>query len=133
MHPTPLSHSQTISVYLLPGRGNPTSSSPHALCPRSKGAVRCSRILGLQIKVKSGGHDYEGLSYVSAASAPFMVVDMINFREVTIDEKAKTARVQAAATLGELYYAISRTSRTLAFPAGTCPTVGVGGHFSGGG
>ncbi|XP_041995730.1 berberine bridge enzyme-like 18 [Salvia splendens] len=57
---------------------------------------------------------------------------MINFRSVTIDEKAKTARVQAAATLGELYYTISRTSRTLAFPAGACPTVGVGSHLLGG-
>ena len=52
---------------------------------------------------------------------------------MTIDEKAKTARVEVGATLGQLYYTISRTSKTLAFPAGVCPTVGVGGHFSGGG
>ncbi|XP_057809851.1 berberine bridge enzyme-like 18 [Salvia miltiorrhiza] len=95
-------------------------------------AIYCSRMLGLQIRVKSGGHDYEGLSYTSAAT-PFVIVDMRNFRSVTIDDKEKTARVQVGATLGQLYYTISRKSRTLAFPAGVCPTVGVGGHFSGGG
>ncbi|XP_042023339.1 berberine bridge enzyme-like 18 [Salvia splendens] len=95
-------------------------------------SIHCSRVLNLQIRVKSGGHDYEGLSYASA-SAPFVIVDMRNFRSVSIDEKAKTARVEVGTTLGQLYYTISRTSKTLAFPSGVCPTVGVGGHFSGGG
>ncbi|CAI0377957.1 unnamed protein product [Linum tenue] len=40
--------------------------------------------------------------------------------------------VQSGAQLGELFYAIARLSTHLAFPARLCPTVGVGGHFSGG-
>ncbi|XP_038680033.1 berberine bridge enzyme-like 18 [Tripterygium wilfordii] len=93
--------------------------------------VICAQKHGLQIRIRSGGHDYEGLSYVS--DVPFVVVDLINIRSVTIDEGTSTAWVQAGATVGELYYKIAEKNRTLGFPAGVCPTVGCGGHFSGGG
>uniref|UniRef100_A0A6N2K770 FAD-binding PCMH-type domain-containing protein n=1 Tax=Salix viminalis TaxID=40686 RepID=A0A6N2K770_SALVM len=94
--------------------------------------IRCSQKHGLEIRVRSGGHDYEGLSYV-AAVVPFVVIDLINMRTVTVDDASKTAWIQTGATLGEVYYRIAEKSRTLAFPAGVCPTVGVGGHISGGG
>ncbi|EMS61335.1 Reticuline oxidase [Triticum urartu] len=32
-----------------------------------------------------------------------------------------------------LYYAVAKNNPRLAFPSGECPTIGVGGHFSGGG
>ncbi|XP_051125287.1 berberine bridge enzyme-like 18 [Andrographis paniculata] len=95
-------------------------------------AIHCSRTTGLQIRIRSGGHDYEGLSYASKTH-PFVVIDMRNFSSINIDTASGTAWVGAGATLGQLYLAIARKSRTLAFPAGICPTVGVGGHFSGGG
>jgi len=94
-------------------------------------AVLCSKSHGLQIRTRSGGHDIEGLSYV--ASLPFIIVDLINLNSISIDVESKTAWVQSGATLGELYYRIAEKSRSLAFPAGICPTVGVGGHLSGGG
>ncbi|KAA8514840.1 hypothetical protein F0562_018019 [Nyssa sinensis] len=93
--------------------------------------IYCSRNHGMQIRVRSGGHDYEGLSYVS--DIPFIIVDLINLRSITVDAENSTAWVQAGATVGELYYRIAEKSKTLAFPAGVCPTIGVGGHFSGGG
>ncbi|KAL3507330.1 hypothetical protein ACH5RR_032712 [Cinchona calisaya] len=94
-------------------------------------AVYCAKKYGIQIRVRSGGHDYEGLSYIS--SIPFVIVDLRNLSKISVDTKKHTAWVQAGATLGELYHKIAEKSRTLAFVAGTCPTVGVGGHISGGG
>ncbi|XP_022765035.1 berberine bridge enzyme-like 18 [Durio zibethinus] len=93
--------------------------------------IYCSRRHGLQIRTRSGGHDFEGLSYVS--KVPFIVIDLVNFRSVDVDVENKVAWVQSGAVLGELYYRIAERSRTLAFPAGTCHTVGTGGYFTGGG
>ncbi|XVE84640.1 hypothetical protein DITRI_Ditri17bG0028900 [Diplodiscus trichospermus] len=93
--------------------------------------IYCSRKHGLQIRTRSGGHDLEGLSYVSEAA--FVIVDMVNLRSIDIDVENKVAWVQSGAVLGELYYNIANRSNTLAFPAGICHTVGIGGHLSGGG
>ncbi|KAK9735019.1 hypothetical protein RND81_04G178100 [Saponaria officinalis] len=94
-------------------------------------SILCAKEYGIEMKVRSGGHDYEGLSYVSIV--PFFVVDMFNLRSVDVDVENETAWVQAGATLGEVYYEIGNKSKTLGFPAGVCPTVGTGGHFTGGG
>ncbi|XP_061373169.1 tetrahydroberberine oxidase-like [Gastrolobium bilobum] len=93
--------------------------------------IICSQRHGMQIRTRSGGHDYEGLSYVS--EVPFVIVDLINLREIEVDVENNTAWVQAGATVGELYYRISEKSKNLGFPAGVCTTMGVGGHISGGG
>ncbi|XP_023632865.1 berberine bridge enzyme-like 5 [Capsella rubella] len=93
--------------------------------------VICAKTNGIQLRTRSGGHDYEGLSYTS--SMPFVILDMFNLRSITVDVSSKKAWVQAGATLGELYTKINEASQTLAFPAGVCPTVGAGGHISGGG
>ncbi|KAL1205320.1 Berberine bridge enzyme-like 17 [Cardamine amara subsp. amara] len=93
--------------------------------------VVCAKTNGIQIRIRSGGHDYEGLSYISAV--PFVILDMLNLRSITIDVPRKKAWVQAGATLGELYTKIAEASKTLAFPAGVCSTLGAGGHISGGG
>lgn len=91
----------------------------------------CAKSSNLQLKIRSGGHDYEGISYIS--NEPFIILDMFNLRTITVDVQNEVATVQAGATLGEVYYRIWEKSKVLGFPAGVCPTVGVGGHFSGGG
>ncbi|CAA0823775.1 FAD-binding Berberine family protein [Striga hermonthica] len=93
--------------------------------------VHCARENDMEIRIRSGGHDYEGLSYVS--QVPFLILDLINLSEISVDPESKTAWVGSGATLGSLYYRIAERSPVLGFPAGICPTVGTGGHISGGG
>ncbi|KAL6603944.1 hypothetical protein ACP70R_044305 [Stipagrostis hirtigluma subsp. patula] len=97
--------------------------------------VLCGRTHGVRLRVRSGGHDYEGLSYRSEQAEAFAVVDLANLRAITVcsDEMAPTAWVESGATIGELYYTVAKNNSGLAFPAGICPTIGVGGHFTGGG
>ncbi|KAH0917853.1 hypothetical protein HID58_025513, partial [Brassica napus] len=94
-------------------------------------ALGCARELSLQVRIRSGGHDFEGLSYTS--TVPFFVLDMFSFRTVDVNLTDGTAWVDAGVTTGELYYRIAEKSNVLGFPAGLCTTLGVGGHFSGGG
>ncbi|WVY92750.1 hypothetical protein V8G54_031838 [Vigna mungo] len=94
-------------------------------------SIICAQKYNLQMKIRSGGHDYEGVSYV--AEVPFFILDMFNLRTIEVDIDTETAWVQAGAMLGEVYYRIGEKSKIHGFPAGVCPTVGVGGHISGGG
>ncbi|XVE89462.1 hypothetical protein DITRI_Ditri19aG0203300 [Diplodiscus trichospermus] len=93
--------------------------------------VICSKEHHMHVIVRSAGHDFEGLSYIS--DVPFIIIDLFQIRSVTVDINDEYAWVGAGATLGELYYSISSLSNVHGFPAGSCPTVGVGGHVSGGG
>ncbi|KAI3729926.1 hypothetical protein L6452_18599 [Arctium lappa] len=96
--------------------------------------VICSVKSRLQIRIRSGGHDYEGLSFTSFDhTTPFILVDLNQLRSVTVDLDDKTAWVESGATLGELAYWVSQKSNLLGFPNGECTSVGVGGHLSGGG
>ncbi|KAG5235896.1 inactive tetrahydrocannabinolic acid synthase [Salix suchowensis] len=95
-------------------------------------AVICSKQLGIHLRVLSGGHDYEGLSYVSEIETPFIVVNLANLRSISVDIDDNSAWVQAGATNGELYYRIAEKSKTRGFPAGLVTTLGIGGHITGG-
>lgn len=134
-------NSQSYSSLLKYAEQNPrwlnsTSLQPELIITPYKAdeiraAIRCSKKQSLQIRVKSGGHDYEGLSY--RCKARFIIVDLINLRSISVDLEEETAWIESGATLGELYYTLAQRSGAHAFPGGLCPSVGVGGHFSGGG
>ncbi|XP_030519699.1 berberine bridge enzyme-like 8 [Rhodamnia argentea] len=135
--PSSPSYSSVLRSYVRNLRFN-SSSTPKPLfivtpshVSHIQATIVCSKIHGLEVRIRSGGHDYDGLSYVSRA--PFVVVDMFNLRSVDVDAEGGTAWVESGATVGEVYYAIAAKSGVHAFPAGVCPTVGVGGHLSGGG
>ncbi|GLT35659.1 hypothetical protein SLA2020_100920 [Shorea laevis] len=131
------SYTSVLRAYIRNARFN-SSSTPKPIIiitPEQEShvsaAVICSKKVGFQLKIRSGGHDYEGLSYIS--DRPFFILDMFNLRSISVDMKEETAWVGAGATLGELFYSISLKSKVHGFPGGVCPTVGVGGHVSGGG
>ena len=96
-------------------------------------SVACCREGSLEIRVRCGGHSYEGTSSVADDGALFVIIDMMNLNHVWVDVETETAMVEGGATLGETYYAISQASHAHGFSAGSCPTVGVGGHIGGGG
>ncbi|XP_073129280.1 berberine bridge enzyme-like 8 [Henckelia pumila] len=95
-------------------------------------AIFCAKAHDFQMKIRSGGHDYEGVSYVSE-HPNFFILDMFQLRAINVSIPDESAWVQCGATLGEVYYRIAEKSNVHGFPAGVCPTVGVGGHFGGGG
>ncbi|XP_015872122.3 monolignol oxidoreductase AtBBE-like 13 [Ziziphus jujuba] len=95
-------------------------------------AVICSKKLGTHLRVRSGGHDYEGLSYISEIETPFIIVDLVKLRSINVDIEANSAWIQTGATIGEVYYRISQKSRVHGFPAGLCNSIGIGGHITGG-
>ncbi|XP_062227303.1 berberine bridge enzyme-like Cyn d 4 [Phragmites australis] len=96
-------------------------------------AVSCGRRNGVRLRVRSGGHDYEGLSYRSVRPEVFAVLDLATLRGVRVRPGEASAWVDAGTTLGEVYYAIGTTNPGFLFPGGVCATVGVSGFLSGGG
>ncbi|VVA93120.1 unnamed protein product [Arabis nemorensis] len=116
---------------------NSTSHKPVAIVAAAdvthiQATINCAKKLNIQLRIRSGGHDYDGLSYSSPVD--FVVLDMFNLRSIKINPKLDTAWVQSGAVLGEIYYGIAnKTNNLRGFPAGVCPGLGAGGHFSGGG
>uniref|UniRef100_A0A2P2MQR8 Berberine bridge enzyme n=1 Tax=Rhizophora mucronata TaxID=61149 RepID=A0A2P2MQR8_RHIMU len=134
---TNASYTSVLQAYVRNLRYN-TSATPKPVViitpqkiTHAQATVICAKKVGYHLKIRSGGHDYEGTSYVS--DEPFFVLDLFGLKSIAVDVNSQSAWVQAGATLGELYYRIWQGSNVLGFPAGMCPTVGVGGHLSGGG
>ncbi|KAL9671981.1 hypothetical protein QQ045_009555 [Rhodiola kirilowii] len=118
--------------YLIPAAPKPEFIFTPLHPSHIQAAVICSRQIDLHIRVRSGGHDYEGLSYVSQSETPFFILDLSRLRSVNVDINDNSAWVEAGATVGELYYRIHEKSNTHGFPAGLCTSLGVGGHITGG-
>jgi FAD/FMN-containing dehydrogenase len=88
--------------------------------------VAWSRRHGIRVAARSGGHSYGGYS-----SAPGgVVVDVSRLARVTVRPDHRAA-VGAGAKLIDVYAGLAQHG--VAIPAGSCPTVGVGGQVLGGG
>jgi FAD/FMN-containing dehydrogenase len=90
-------------------------------------AVRWAVANGVPIRARSGGHSYAGYSVVSKG----LVVDLRSINGISINRRAGTATIGAGAQLIDVYAALGAEGATI--PAGSCPSVGVGGHALGGG
>ncbi|CAG8507763.1 15066_t:CDS:2 [Acaulospora morrowiae] len=92
-------------------------------------SVKCATTLKIGITARSGGHSYE--KYGTGGRDGVLVVDLANLNNITINNSKKTAVIGAGNKLGPIYYTLSQSGFLI--PAGSCPSVGVGGHSMGGG
>jgi FAD/FMN-containing dehydrogenase len=89
--------------------------------------VRWAKANNVRIAVRSGGHSYGGYSTREAA----VVIDVSRIALVLVDDTHGTARIGAGARLIDVYGRLAQHGVTI--PAGSCPSVGIGGLTLGGG
>jgi len=88
--------------------------------------VLWARRNGVPIAARSGGHSYAGYSTTSG-----VVVDLGRLNGIRLDSASGTAAIGAGCRLIDVYAALAARGATI--PAGSCPTVGIGGLALGGG
>jgi hypothetical protein len=87
-------------------------------------AIAFARRSGIEVAVRSGGHDFAGRS-----SGPGMVLDLTPMHSLEVSEGLAT--VGPGLRLGDLYAALAQHEVTI--PGGCGATVGIGGQALGGG
>ncbi len=92
-----------------------------------RNAINWSLQNGVPIRVRNGGHNYEGYSNGDCT----LVIDVSNMNHMQLDEEGGRLTVEGGVTNGQVYEFLAPTGYP--FPGGTCPTVGLGGYASGGG
>ncbi|XP_076894860.1 monolignol oxidoreductase AtBBE-like 15 [Bidens hawaiensis] len=130
---TPLLNSTALNLRCI----GPNALKPEAIfTPLSEthiqNAVICAKKNNIHLRFRSGGHDYEGISYTSVMDPPYVLIDLSKLRAVYVDIEDGLVWVEAGATVGELYYRVAEKSKTHGVPAGLCTSLGVGGHITGG-
>ncbi|XP_021766693.1 reticuline oxidase-like [Chenopodium quinoa] len=145
--PTSHSHFNTTSYYnllqfSLQNLRFSTLKTPKPsviILPKSKeqlvSSFLCSKKNGYEVRIRSGGHSYEGISSVSTDGKPFVIIDMMNLDRVEVNLRSKTAWVEGGATTGQVYYnVVTQSKGVYGFSGGNkCWSMGFGGHVLGGG
>ena len=88
-------------------------------------AVQWSRRHCVPLRIRSGGHNYEGYSNGNCT----LIIDISKMNKM--DECSNKLYVQGGVNNEQVYDFVS--SKNYPFPGGTCPTVGVSGYTLGGG
>ncbi|SLM33671.1 glucooligosaccharide oxidase [Lasallia pustulata] len=92
--------------------------------------VKCACSTGVKVQAKSGGHSYA--SYSSGGKNGSLIVDLESLQNISIDNATGIVKVGGGVRLGNLALGIFNQAQR-ALPHGTCPGVGIGGHFTHGG
>lgn len=92
-------------------------------------AVQQAVDAGRRISVRSGGHCYENFVFRPEIDT---VIDVSRMDQVSFDEERRAFAVRPGALLGRIYETLFR-GWGVTLPGGSCPDVGAGGHFAGGG
>jgi FAD/FMN-containing dehydrogenase len=93
-------------------------------------SVTCAAAAGVKVQAKSGGHSYA--SFSSGGKDGSLIVDLQEFNSISVDSSTFVAAVGGGVRLGNMALALYAQGQR-ALPHGTCPGVGVGGHFTHGG
>ncbi|KAI1274993.1 hypothetical protein F5Y07DRAFT_189314 [Xylaria sp. FL0933] len=91
-------------------------------------AIRWAAACGLKVQARSGGHSYA--SHSNGGVDGSVVIDLRKLQDIDLTEDG-IVRVGGGVRLGNLARALWQEKRALTH--GTCPTVGVAGHFTHGG
>lgn len=90
-------------------------------------AIRWARLRDVPIRVRSGRHNYEGLSVLDAG----IVIDVSEMKQVDLDSESGIVTVQTGLRDFELAEVLGKEG--LVVPPGLCPTTGIAGFTLGGG
>ncbi|KAL8378118.1 hypothetical protein RB595_008701 [Gaeumannomyces hyphopodioides] len=93
-------------------------------------AVTCAALFKVKVQARSGGHSYAAFSLGGGDGS--LVVDLAGLQAVGVDAASGVASVGGGVRLGNLASALYAQGRR-AVSHGTCPGVGIGGHFTHGG
>lgn len=93
-------------------------------------AVVCAARFKVKVQARSGGHSYA--AFALGGKDGSLVIDLSGLQGVTVDAASGIARVGGGVRLGNLATALYNQGRR-AVSHGTCPGVGIGGHFTHGG
>lgn len=127
---TSSSWATTISPYNLRLQYTPAVVTLPTTSQHVSDAIVCAAAAGLKVQAKSGGHSYA--SYSTGGKDGSVIISLENFNSISVDTETNIATVGGGVRLGNLALGIYSQGKR-ALPHGTCPGVGIGGHFTHGG
>ncbi|KAF1965855.1 FAD-binding domain-containing protein [Bimuria novae-zelandiae CBS 107.79] len=93
-------------------------------------AVLCASQCNYKVQARSGGHSYA--SYSSGGKDGSMVINLEYLQDIKLDNTNNVVKVGSGVRLGNLAQGVYDQGKR-AISHGTCPGVGIGGHFTHGG